>query len=352
MGELDGIGDAVMASAIARSVEPAGGASGAVGRDGHTQESACLNCGVGLRGEYCHSCGQRGHVHRTVSAFFHDLLHVVFHFEGKIWRTLPMLAIHPGRLTREYIDGRRASYISPVALFLFSIFLMFAVVSATANIDPSLGMTSDLAEQEADLAKRVTRLERERKAAAAARTSVAGIEEKLEDARKELDTIRILREKGVTEAILGSQGSIETRLGWLDEAYRKAKKNPQLLIYKMKTNAYKWSWALIPLSVPFMWLLFPFSRRFRVYDHIVFITYSICFMSILVMLGTIMASARMSGVAGLLMLVPPFHMYRQLRGTYALGRAGAAWRTAALLVIANVTLTFFVMGMLALGVLD
>lgn len=45
-------------------------------------------------------------------------------------------------------------------------------------------------------------------------------------------------------------------------------------------------------------------------------------------------------------------MYRHLRGTYALGRAGAAWRTIALIVIANVVLSFFVMGMVALGVLD
>ena len=44
-------------------------------------------------------------------------------------------------------------------------------------------------------------------------------------------------------------------------------KNPELVFYKLKTNAYKFSWALIPISVPFVWLLFPFSRRFRLYDH-------------------------------------------------------------------------------------
>ena len=39
---------------------------------------------------------------------------------------------------------------------------------------------------------------------------------------------------------------------------------------------------LIPLSVPFLWLLFPFSRRFRLYDHTVFVTYSLSFMTLLV----------------------------------------------------------------------
>ena len=61
------------------------------GDDGHTHETKCLNCGAELTGEFCHACGQHAHVHRTLTAFFHDFLHGVLHFEGKIWRTLPLL---------------------------------------------------------------------------------------------------------------------------------------------------------------------------------------------------------------------------------------------------------------------
>ena len=88
----------------------------AAGPDGHTHEHACLNCGAALGGDYCSACGQHAHVHRTLSAFFHDLIHGVFHFEGKTWRTLPMLAWRPGELTRRYIEGERASFVSPMAL--------------------------------------------------------------------------------------------------------------------------------------------------------------------------------------------------------------------------------------------
>ena len=102
-GEI--VGDIAQGVLTARAAEPGhGGASG----PGYTHEAACLNCGTALIGTHCHACGQTAHVHKTLGAFFHDLLHGVFHFEGKIWRTLPMLAWHPGRLTREYIDGRRA----------------------------------------------------------------------------------------------------------------------------------------------------------------------------------------------------------------------------------------------------
>ena len=111
MSEAQVLGDAIGAGLTARAFEAEAGE----GDDGHTHESACLNCGTPLIGSHCHNCGQTAHVHRTLGAFFHDLLHGVFHFEGKIWRTLPILILQPGKLTREYIDGRRASYVPPLA---------------------------------------------------------------------------------------------------------------------------------------------------------------------------------------------------------------------------------------------
>lgn len=89
MSEIgEAIGPAAEGGLLARAVEPNAGETR--GEDpGHTHESACLNCGTALVGAHCHACGQRAHVHRTIRAFAHDLLHGVLHFEGKTWRTLP-----------------------------------------------------------------------------------------------------------------------------------------------------------------------------------------------------------------------------------------------------------------------
>ena len=62
---------------------------------------------------------------------------------------------------------------------------------------------------------------------------------------------------------------------------------PSCCSTRSSTNAYKCSWVLIPLSVPFLWLLFPFSRRFRLYDHMVFVTYSLSFMTLLVVAASL-----------------------------------------------------------------
>src|SRR6476660_7237638 len=130
MGNFEAIGDAVTGGVLGRAVEPKAGEG-----DGHTHETNCLNCGHPLDGPYCSACGQHAHVHRTLSAFFHDFLHGVLHFEGKIWRTLPLLAWKPGELTRRYIEGQRASFVSPIALFLFSVFLTFAVMGMLGGFE-------------------------------------------------------------------------------------------------------------------------------------------------------------------------------------------------------------------------
>lgn len=127
---------------------------------GHFAEAACLNCRTPLIGPHCHQCGQEAHLHRTVSAFLHDLLHGALHLEGKTWRTLPELLLRPGQLTRRYIDGERRRFVSPMGLFLFSIFMMFAIFQALGITPPSEptingGLTSQLEEaRTAAIAKR------------------------------------------------------------------------------------------------------------------------------------------------------------------------------------------------------
>ena len=92
---------------------------------------------------------------------------------------------------------------------------------------------------------------------------------------------------------------------------------------KVQDAASKYSWLLIPLSVPFMWLLFPFRRRFNTYDHTVFVTYSLSFMMMLVIVGGLLVAVGLSTLASLLFFVPPFHMYRHLKQSL---RAGAVQR--------------------------
>ena len=346
MGEFEAVGEAVTGGLLGRAVEPKAGEPGS---DGHTHERNCLNCGMLLVGDYCHSCGQHAHIHRTLTAFFHDLLHGVLHFEGKIWNTLPMLVWRPGELTRRYVEGERARFVSPIALFLFSVFLMFAAVSAFGGLgdlpdQANMGMTEELKEDQVKLAK----LETERATAAKAGQPTAKIDERIGDLKDEIKAIEAVRDGDFSKTTVSGRNIP----GWVGTGVAKAAKNPELVAYKLKTNAYKFSWLIIPLSVPFVWLLFPFSRRFRLYDHTVFVTYSLCFMSLLVIAGLAFGAVGWNGLAGLLWLIPPFHMYRQLKGAYGLGRAGALWRTVLLTVFATTAMALFSAVLVGFGAFD
>lgn len=346
MGEFEALGEAVTGGLLARAVEPQAGEPGA---DGHTHEKNCLNCRAPLTGPFCAACGQKAHVHRSMRAFFQDFIQGLFNFEGKIWRTLPMLAWRPGEMTRRYIAGERARFISPIALYLFSVFLMFAVLNMTGTlnsngsgvVDTNLGIA--IGEQKSAIAK----LEKDRVAKAAAGGPVDVLDRRIASEKSDLAKLEKVR-KGGFKTDIAVDGDAPA---WLRQLVAKAQKNPELVVFKVQDAASKFSWLLIPISVPFLWLLFPLRRRYKTYDHTVFVTYSLSFMMMLVVAGGLLVESGMTGVASLLFFVPPIHMYRHLKGAYELGRFSALARTIALVTFAFVAAGLFVAATAAIGVM-
>lgn len=349
-GAIEAAGDMATGAAWARVAEPATGTA-----SDHADHGACLNCGTALTGRYCHECGQSRHVHRTLMSIVHDLLHGVFHFEGKIWRTVPMLVLHPGQLTRRYIAGERARFVSPLALFLFSVFLMFATFSALGNdftrgvSDGWNSVSPKLTQQQVDDTAALARLERARGAEAAAGRPVAILDRQIAERRTDLVAFTRMQAK-----LSGERRPIRVHsdIDWLDHALEKARENPGLTIYKVQSAAYKFSWMLIFLSTPFVALLFAWRRNWGLYDHATFVTYSITFMSLLAIAVELLllVDAPAWLLLPLICLAPPAHMFVQLRGAYALGRFGAAWRTLVLLFASMLTLLSFTIGVIALEV--
>ncbi|MBO9203628.1 MULTISPECIES: DUF3667 domain-containing protein [Niastella] len=80
----------------------------------------CLNCGSNLESyKFCPACGQKATTHRlSFHDLWHDLLHYFTHADKSIFRLVGALAVRPGVVAREYVDGKRAKYFKPVNLFL------------------------------------------------------------------------------------------------------------------------------------------------------------------------------------------------------------------------------------------
>jgi hypothetical protein len=100
-------------------------------------DAHCRNCGSPLYGEHCYACGQptKGLV-RHFSSILGDFADTLFNIDGRLLRTLPALLLKPGFLTREYIEGHRVRYVSPVRLFVFlCIGTFFAAKLATPSFE-------------------------------------------------------------------------------------------------------------------------------------------------------------------------------------------------------------------------
>ena len=94
----------------------------------------CRNCGAVPVPQtppphFCARCGQERTLHPpTLMEFLHEFVGHYVALEGPLWRSLALLVGRPGRLTREYLEGRRRRYVLPLRLYLSASFLFFIVM--------------------------------------------------------------------------------------------------------------------------------------------------------------------------------------------------------------------------------
>lgn len=93
--------------------------------------SSCYNCKATLLNDakFCHSCGQKYTTGKiTVGRIIGDFFANYFNLDSKLPKSIIPLLFQPGKLTKEYFQGKHKSYILPVQLFIVSLALFFATV--------------------------------------------------------------------------------------------------------------------------------------------------------------------------------------------------------------------------------
>lgn len=337
---------------------------------GHAAETTCLNCNEPLTGAFCRRCGQHAHPARTLGALWHDFTHGILHLDGKLLQTLPLLALRPGELTRRYASGERRKFVSPIAMFLFSVFALFLVMQVfhvqLGQIDPEETASAALFNAERTLT-RIAGTDSEASADLELAGGLATVSRRAPDgesqstppranpqerARQALPILRDAMQKWGAPSMAHVEADEADTLGLLP-LVEKVVSDPALMLYKFQANSYKFSWALIPLSVPFIWLLFARKPRFTIYDHTIFVTYSLAFATLLV---TVLVLAGQTGIgsdvlAVAMLIVMPIHQFMQLRGAYSLRKRSALWRLVVLQVVIMIVIGLFATLIFGLGLL-
>ncbi len=132
------------------------------------KEKICLNCGAALHGRFCHYCGQENI--EPKDSFWHLVTHFVYdiiHFDGKFFSTLKYLLFRPGFLSHEYLRGRRADYLHPIRMYVFTsafFFLIFfsfyqkeEAIEIKEKRDTFQQVMEDLQDEKARLEKKIAK---------------------------------------------------------------------------------------------------------------------------------------------------------------------------------------------------
>jgi len=102
----------------------------------------CTNCGAKLTGHYCSNCGQKEFSPHdlTISKFILNFFEDFFKFDSNVFRTIRYLLFRPGFLSNEYVQGRIASYVKPLKLFVFTCVVVLFLGPLIAKHDYSFAL--------------------------------------------------------------------------------------------------------------------------------------------------------------------------------------------------------------------
>jgi hypothetical protein len=283
---------------------------------------SCANCETPLQGPYCFACGQRAHLHNRLRDLLHEAVEGIAHFDGRLWRTLPLLALHPGRLSREWRAGRRVRYVQPLHLFLFATFLLFVIPNFTGRHLINLGDPDAVA----------MRLEVEDDATEEEKLVASAIEGK--------------------EAVDRAQMSRPERWGFdIGKKLRHVFENNEYYSYKIEGLAYKLSFVIVPISMLILALLMAFKRGFSFYDHGVVTLYGVGFFTLLLALLGLFPESWTPVLGRIIVVIAAVHAVVHLHGAYGLSWLGAILRGIALGVLSLIGFIVFLGGVFLIGVM-
>ena len=268
----------------------------------------CANCGTHLTGPYCHQCGQKGHLHTRIWHMAEDFIEGVMHFDGRLWRTLPMLAFRPGRLSRAWIEGKRVRYVAPLHIFLFSIFLFFLALSLSGGALFNAAFEAMARDDSIP-------------AAQSGQTAPTGQAASTESS----PTVTVFGEEtNCTDREL--QGMTKT----VCTALTHIRENPKLYAYKAETTTYKLAPLLAPITMVILAVLLLFKRGYTFYDHGVVALYGLSFMALTITTAIILNALWPGAWPVAVTLALLVHAVTHLRGAYRLSWFGSVLRTLVL----------------------
>ena len=324
------------------------------------EPGTCLDCGAAVTGKHCEHCGQSSGVHvlsmREVAG---DVTHSLLHLDSRVWRTLKLLILKPGELTREFIAGRHQRYLPPFRLYL-AISILFFALSALL---PGFSLVQMNRSGEEAIAPVVI----EGRDQTAARAQSA-LDELPAEVRKELAAAGV-DAKAIEQAAAGTEPcSVDLPpifgVDWSDPLRRACLKiradGGAQLAERFAATAPKLMFLFLPLMAAVA-LLFYWKPRRLYAEHLVLFLHNQAFTFLLILVTQIVSAITLlklpfigvlSFINFLLFLYLVYYIYRSMRVVYGEGRLKTSLKFLALVSIYFLLLGITMMAGLVYSVLS
>ncbi len=361
---------------MSHELEVAGAASlgGLTSGEHHQVEppgEPCRNCGTIVAERYCTRCGQlASNFHRPFFSLIMSSLADTFALDSRLWRTVPMLLFRPGRVTRNYLDGKRARYVPPFRLFLLASVLFFLTVFGLGdrlgwyadwklNLNGGEGAIVSEADRTAALAEMQGQLadpDLTPEAKAAIEAAMAQMESAPTVPDGVISEGKVDRHalNEVLDEQTGITGADAEKVHQAADRVANVFENQDRFGARLREWAPRFSLLFAPLLALMLTGLYAWRRGVYVYDHVIT---ALHFQTFVYGLSTLLL------LAAAFLHVPPawlatagsawgiWYLYRQLRVTYATGPVMAGLRTSILLILGITVLFLLGIGLVVLSFL-
>ncbi len=311
-----------------------------------TPEDQCENCGALLHGPYCSQCGQKA-ADRVVPIWHmvNEALEAVIELDMRVLHTLPKFIFLPGRLTKEYVNGRRKRYIRPFRLYLFTTFLLFTVLALTTGQGFRFPFDPQMSSAQADTLQ--ASMPDDSISAASGPSFLGSPEQREEWARA------IRNNPGAVNVEIGDSETQARLERLLRVKVAEALRNPEDFLGGMIDRGPYIMFLMLPLFAFLLKLLY--IRRGRLYvEHLIFSLHVHAFSFLAFTVGILLGEAETAWLrtaAGWIELSPLLYLVLAMGHVYDQGVIKSTIKAFLLLLVYTILLTFGLLGLIFVAIL-
>ena len=318
----------------------------------------CLNCKhpLDISDKFCPNCGQLNSTKKlSFTDFFKEFFANFFAYDSRFRRTLSALLFYPGKISKDYIQGKREHYANPFRFYL-SVSIIFFIVWSFSNNMVNLGSTDNANSKDFQemSPEEIDNLRNDLNNVPAIKNVPLNVDSLL--IKKQLNSVKTYKDFYISQEKLDSLSistsfqkqfdlynhfhkqteisnpdtaldslhhSTSTFNSWV---YKKVvdwniiQKNPELFVGYFINKLPLIIFFYLPVFALFIWLLY-WRRPFNYMEHLIFTFHVQTVFFVLMGISLILSDLfNWDSILGILILLFLFYLYKALRNFYGQGR--------------------------------